>query len=108
MRGKSVRPAGSRQLKLFRLRGRAFPSEPPPPPMRLLFLLPILALASTAHAAEPMDLAPVKKWIARQDDFHSVQADFTQTRAFRALRGPLARPGHLTSVAHTSVPWARW
>src|SRR6266700_1559476 len=105
MRRKSVRTAGSRQLKLFRLPRRGPPSEPPPPPMRLQFLLLIPALACAAHAAEALDLAPVKKWIARQDDFHSVQADFTQTRALRALRSAVVTPGHLTFATPNSLRW---
>lgn len=70
--------------------------------MRPLILL--LLLAGTA-AAEPLDLAPVKKWIARQDDFRSVQADFTQTRALRALRSPVTTPGRIWFAAPHSLRW---
>ena len=73
--------------------------------MRLLPALLMLGLATAAPAAEPMDLAPVKKWIARQDDFHSVQADFTQTRALRALRSPVASPGRITFASPNSLRW---
>ena len=73
--------------------------------MRLPHFLVALALATSTHAAESPDLAPVKKWIARQDDFHSVQADFTQTRALRALRSPVASPGRLTFVTPGSLRW---
>jgi len=102
---KSVRAALARQLKLFRLRGRGFPSEPPTSQMRLPFLLLLSILAGTAPAAEPLDLTPIKKWIARQDDFHNVQADFTQTRALRALRSPVVTPGHLTFATPNSLRW---
>ncbi len=73
--------------------------------MRLLLLLLLPALAGATYAAEPLDLAPVKKWIARQDDFHSVQADFTQTRALRALRSPVVTPGHLAFATPNSLRW---
>lgn len=73
--------------------------------MRPLIALLVFGLATTLHAAETMDLTPVKKWIARQDDFHSVQADFTQTRALRALRSPVASPGRLTFVVPNTLRW---
>jgi outer membrane lipoprotein-sorting protein len=73
--------------------------------MRLLTTLLLLSIAGAAHAAEAIDLAPVKKWIAKQDEFNSVQADFTQTRALRALRSPVASPGRLTFVAPNSLRW---
>jgi len=73
--------------------------------MRLLSLLLVPVLASASWAAEPLDLAPVKKWIARQDDFHSVQADFTQTRSLRALKSPVTTPGRLTFVTPNSLRW---
>jgi len=73
--------------------------------MRLLLPLLLLALAHTNQAAEPMDLAPVKKWIARQDEFRSVQADFTQTRALRALRSPVASPGRITFAVPSLLRW---
>ena len=69
-------------------------------------LLPaILAAISTAHAESPVDLAPLKKWLARQDEFHSVSADFTQTRALRVLRDPVATPGRLWFSAPDSMRW---
>ena len=73
--------------------------------MRFLSLLLVPMLAGAAAAAEPLDLAPVKKWIARQDEFHNVQADFTQTRALRALRSPVVTPGHLIFATPNSLRW---
>ena len=54
---------------------------------------------------EPLDFTPVKRWIARQDDFRAVTADFTQTRSLRALRSPLASPGRLWFKAPNSFRW---
>jgi outer membrane lipoprotein-sorting protein len=74
--------------------------------MRLTFFSILCVLLTLAgRAAEPPDLAPIKRWIARQDEFHSVQADFTQTRALRALRSPLAIHGHLWFIAPDSLRW---
>ncbi len=85
--------------------------------MRLPFFSLVLALLTpSTHAAPPVptappsalaapDLAPVKKWIARQENFNSVAADFVQTRALRALRSPLSSPGHLWFVAPESFRW---
>jgi len=69
--------------------------------------LPLLCLlcALPALAAEPPDLAPIRKWIAKQDDLHTVQADFTQTRSLRALRDPIATPGHIWFSAPDSLRW---
>jgi outer membrane lipoprotein-sorting protein len=47
----------------------------------------------------------VKKWISRQDEFRSVQADFTQTRALRALRSPVAISGRLWFSTPHSLRW---
>ena len=61
--------------------------------------------ALAASAAEGPDLAPIRRWIARQDDFHSVQAEFTQTRALRALRSPVAIHGKLWFVSPDLLRW---
>lgn len=71
----------------------------------ILPALLILFCAVAAGAVEPADLAPVKRWIARQDDFHSVQAEFTQTRALRALRSPVAVHGRLWFVSPDLLRW---
>lgn len=70
-------------------------------------LLPFLFLLCTwpALAAEPLDMTPVKKWLAKQEDLHTVQADFTQTRALRALRSPIATPGHMWFAMPDSLRW---
>lgn len=75
------------------------------PALLTLLLLAALALAP-AHAAEKPDLAPIKKWIARQDDFRTVQADFVQTRTLRTVRKPLSSPGRVWFVAAPSL--LRW
>jgi outer membrane lipoprotein-sorting protein len=76
--------------------------------MRLILyfvLCVLLPLAGRAADPQPPDLAPIKRWIARQDDFHTVQADFTQTRALRALRSPVAIHGRLWFAAPDSLRW---
>lgn len=73
--------------------------------MRLLVTLLCIVFALPIVAAEPLDLAPVKKWLARQEDLRSVQADFTQTRALRALRSPIATPGRMWFSAPDSLRW---
>lgn len=72
---------------------------------RLLLSLVLLSLAPVTHAAAPLDLAPVKKWIARQDEIRTVQADFTQTRALRALRSPVTSPGRLIFATPSLLRW---
>jgi len=73
--------------------------------MRPLLFLACLCLTLPTGAAEPLDLAPVKKWIARQDEFRTVQADFTQTRALRALRSPVVVPGRIWFSTPNSLRW---
>jgi len=73
--------------------------------MRPLLSFAILCAALSTSFAETIDLAPVKKWIARQDEFRSVQADFTQTRALRALRSPVAIPGRIWFSTPNSLRW---
>jgi len=91
------------------LRDGALPLELPRfHPMRLPFLsllCVLLPLAGRAAEPQPPDLAPIKRWIARQDEFHSVEADFTQTRALRALRSPVAIKGHLWFIAPDALRW---
>ncbi len=70
--------------------------------------LPVFALllsATHGFAAAPIDLAPLKKWFSRQDEFRSVAADFTQTRALRVLRDPVATPGKMWFTATGSLRW---
>lgn len=67
----------------------------------LLLLFSTVGLA----AAEPLDFAPVRKWIARQEDFRAVTADFAQTRSLRALKSPLASQGRLWFKAPASFRW---
>ena len=72
--------------------------------MRALVLALFISI-QCASAAAPVDLAPLKKWFARQDDIRSVAADFTQTRALRVLRDPVATPGRMWFTAAGSLRW---
>lgn len=65
----------------------------------------LLLFASPLAAAETLDFTPVKKWIARQEDFRAVTADFVQSRALRALRSPLKSEGRLWFRAPSSFRW---
>ncbi len=71
------------------------------------FLAPLLCLACACASAtaETPDLAPLKKWVTRQSEIRTVQADFTQMRSFHALRDPLASPGHLWFSAKDGFRW---
>jgi len=73
--------------------------------MRPFLPLFCILCALPARPAEPLDLAPVRKWLARQDELRSVEADFTQIRALRALRDPITTPGHLWFSAPDSLRW---
>ena len=73
--------------------------------MRAPLLLSLLLAATPVCAADTLDLAPLKKWIARQGEVRTVQADFTQTRSFRALKDPLTSPGHIYFRAPKSFRW---
>ena len=73
---------------------------------RFLILFATFALAvKSALAGDPPDLAPLKRWLGRQGEIRTVQADFIQTRSFHALRDPLASPGHLWYSAPGSFRW---
>lgn len=73
--------------------------------MRRLTLIALLLSTATLSAAEPLDFSPVKRWIARQDDFKAVMANFTQTRSLRALKSPLASQGRLWFKAPNFFRW---
>ncbi|MDR3402885.1 MAG: outer membrane lipoprotein carrier protein LolA [Chthoniobacter sp.] len=73
--------------------------------MRLLFPFLCLLCALPVFAGEPPDLTPVKKWLIKQDELHTVQADFIQTRALRALRSPIATPGHIWFGGADTLRW---
>lgn len=68
-------------------------------------LLAVFCCVPSLFAEAPVDLTPLKKWIARQDEFRSVAADFTQTRALRVLRDPVATPGRMWFTAAGSLRW---
>ena len=75
--------------------------------MRLpvLFAALVLFARPACCAGDPPDLAPLKRWLNHQKEVRSVQADFTQTRSFHALRDPLASPGRLWFGAPNSFRW---
>ena len=73
---------------------------------RLLCFLALLACAATlAAAADAPDLAPLRRWLARQEELRTLQADFTQTRSYKNLRDPIAAPGHLWFSAPGAFRW---
>ena len=98
-----------RRREIIRLRAASLPLDLPRfHPMRLIILsllCVLFPLPGRSAEPPPPDLAPIKRWIARQEDFHSVQADFTQTRALRALRSPVAIQGRLWFMAPDSLRW---
>jgi outer membrane lipoprotein-sorting protein len=51
------------------------------------------------------ELAALKSWLATQKTVRSVSAEFTQTRALRTLRSPLASKGRLWFQAPDSFRW---
>ena len=73
--------------------------------MRLLAFLLSLCAALPVSAADAPDLAPIRKWLAGQASVRTVQADFTQTRSFHALREPIASPGRLWFSAPHAFRW---
>lgn len=73
--------------------------------MRFSLILCLLWMAPPTHATDSIDLAPLKRWIARQGEVKTVQADFTQTRALRVLKDPLASPGQICFLAPDSFRW---
>jgi outer membrane lipoprotein-sorting protein len=70
-----------------------------------VIILALLLTASPVLAEAPVDLAPLKRWLARQDEFRNVTADFTQTRALRVLRDPVAMPGRLWFTSAGALRW---
>jgi outer membrane lipoprotein carrier protein len=53
----------------------------------------------------PLNLTPVRQWIAHQKELRSVSAEFTQTRSLRSLRSPIATPGKLWFQAPDAFRW---
>lgn len=70
-----------------------------------VLLLCLLAVLPTLASAQSPDLAPLKKWVARQAEIRTVQADFVQSRTYRALRDPLTSRGRLLFSAPGSFRW---
>ena len=69
------------------------------------FLLLVAVLLPRVASADAPDVAPLRKWVTRQAEVRTVQADFTQTRTFHALRDPLAAPGRLWFGAKEGFRW---
>lgn len=76
-----------------------------------VFVRLVVCVACGAYPLHPAstdpspDLAPLKKWITRQAEVRTVQADFTQTRTFRLLHDPLASPGRLWFSSTQGFRW---
>jgi outer membrane lipoprotein carrier protein len=70
---------------------------------RLVLLLACLPAISVR--AETADSAVLDRWIARQAEIRTLSADFTQTRALRVLRNPVAARGHLWFQAPGDFRW---
>lgn len=68
-----------------------------------LFLFSLLAVPALAQ--EPLDLAPLKSWLALQKSLRSVEADFVQSRSLRTLRKPLTSPGKLWFTSNGDLHW---
>lgn len=73
--------------------------------MRFRPILTFLALAPIAQAADPPDMAPVKRWLSRQAEVRSVSADFIQERRLRALKKPISHHGKFWFKAPGSFRW---
>ena len=71
----------------------------------LLGLLPAHPARALDASVSAADMAVLRKWVTRQSEVRTVQADFTQTRTFHALRDPLAAPGHLWFSAKEGFRW---
>lgn len=71
--------------------------------IRVYSFLALLSLPLLA--AEMINIAPIGKWIAGQSEVRTLTADFTQTRALKTLRDPLANPGKLWFRAPDAFRW---
>jgi len=72
---------------------------------RILLVFAAVAGVTQLCVAAALDLSPVKRWITRQNDFHAVTADFTQTRRMSALRNALENKGRLWFNSPDSFRW---
>ncbi|NOY00941.1 MAG: outer membrane lipoprotein carrier protein LolA [Verrucomicrobia bacterium] len=52
-------------------------------------------LTIDSRAEQPLDLAPVEKWLERMKGTKSLEATFVQQKYLRTLRAPLTTTGHL-------------
>lgn len=69
------------------------------------FVLLLVFLAGISVRAESPETAVLDRWIARQGEIRTLSADFTQTRALRVLRSPVAARGHLWFQAPGDFRW---
>lgn len=82
--------------------------QPAPNSFMHRFLFPaaaVLIASSSAAFAENVDLAPVKKWIAAQQEVKSISATFNQERELRSLKRPLKNSGKFSYEAPASFRW---
>jgi outer membrane lipoprotein carrier protein len=69
------------------------------------FVLLLLFWAGISVRAERSETALLDRWIERQGEIRTLSADFTQTRALRVLRNPVAARGHLWFQAPGDFRW---
>lgn len=62
-------------------------------------------LAGISARGEQTSAEVLDRWIAQQAKIRSLSADFTQTRALRVLRNPVAAKGHLWFQAPGDFRW---
>ena len=71
----------------------------------LLLAFLFLPLAGQAQEAAPLDLAPLKKWLAYQSKVKTFAAHFTQSRRVKNFKKPLQSPGKLWFSAPGRFRW---
>lgn len=69
------------------------------------FWIVSLSLFAGDGRAQAVDLAPVQKWIAAQQQLESLYGTFVQERKMRAVRNPLTREGEFWYQKPGRVRW---
>ena len=69
------------------------------------FVLLLACLAGISARADGPETAMLDRWIERQAEIRTLSADFTQTRALRVLRSPVAARGRLWFQAPGDFRW---